>query len=75
VGVERLDNIVARNQRALRDTKHKLLWVGVIVAALIAVAIGVSMGFGQPKHTARTIPAPAPEEHDHVHGVLLRSPR
>ena len=73
--VDRLADIAARNQRALRDTKIKLAWVGAIVLALVAIAVGVSMGFGKPHVAKRTQPAtdqaPAPTEH-RVNDVLLR---
>jgi hypothetical protein len=69
--VERLADIAARNQRALRDTKIKLAWVTAIVVALIAVAVGVSMGLGKP-HVAPRQPAPPAAPADHVDDVLLR---
>ena len=72
--MDRLDKIAARNQRALRDTKIKLAWVGLIVAALVAIAIGVSAGLGKP-HVAPRQPAPAAapgKPATHVDGVLLR---
>jgi len=69
--VSRLDNIVERNERALRDTRRSLLWVGVVIAALVAVAIGVASGLGKP-HVAHREPAPTVDDHSRVDGVLLR---
>lgn len=73
--MDRLADIAARNQRALRDSKIKLAWVLAIVLALVAVGVGVSMGLGKPHVAKRTQPAPdqapAPTEH-RVNDVLLR---
>ena len=67
--MSRLDNIVKRNERALRDTRRRLIWVGVVVAALVAVAIAVAAGLGKP-HVAHR--EPTVEDHQRVDGVLLR---
>jgi hypothetical protein len=52
--VGRLDDIAERNERALRDTRHRLVWVAVIVLALVAIGVALAMGVGMPevhKHT------------------------
>jgi hypothetical protein len=68
--VSRLDNIVKRNQRALRDTRHKLLWVGAIVLALVGIAIAVSAGLARPNVPHReAVPV---DDHKRVNGILLR---
>jgi hypothetical protein len=59
--VGKLEDIAARNERALRDTKHKLVWVGVIVLALIAVGIAVAAGLGQPKVHHRSVTPQEPQ--------------
>jgi len=46
------------------------VWVGVIVAALVAIGIGVAAGYGKPKVPAREVEEPAPAQR--VNGVLLR---
>ena len=69
--MSRLDNIVKRNERALRDTRRRLLWVGAVVVALVAVAIAVAAGLGKP-HVAHREQPPAVDDHSRVDGVLLR---
>lgn len=78
--VERLEQIVTRNQRALRDMRNRLVWVAVVVCALVAVGVAVALGLGMPSHTKKPAePATAPVEpahaHDHVDGVLMRRAR
>jgi hypothetical protein len=72
--VGKLEDIAARNERALRDTRNRLVWVGVIVAALVAIGIGVAAGYGKPKVPPRQpqVEQPTPGPADHVDGVLLR---
>ena len=70
MAVNRLDDIAARNKRALRDTKRKVAWVTVIVLALVAVAIALSAGLGVPKTPPhQVVPADDPT---HVRGVPMR---
>jgi hypothetical protein len=67
VSVSRLEKIVTRNERALRDSRRKVAWAIAIALALIAVAIALAMGVGMPD-----APPPRMPDHGHVNGVLLR---
>lgn len=66
----KLEDIAERNERALRDTKHKLIWVSVIVLALVAVVVALALGLAVPKTPPHRVNSP----HDptHVDGVKMR---
>jgi hypothetical protein len=69
--VGKLEDIAERNERALRDTRNKLVWVSVIVLGLIGVAVALAVGLGVPKTPFH--PASRAHDGDRANGVLLRS--
>jgi hypothetical protein len=68
--VGKLDDIAERNERALRDTKHKLIWVSAIVLALVAVVVALAAGLAVPKTPPHRVQTP--QDPTHVNGVIMR---
>jgi hypothetical protein len=69
----RLDNIIARNRKAMRPKERTLVMMGLGVVLLILLGLWVFTDLGLPPSSQ---PLPVPHEkpvrdHDRVDGVIL----